>query len=67
MARGGLGLSVRELARLSGVNKATVVRTEAGLAVRADTLVAIRKALEEAGAEFLVCSETGKIAVALDA
>ena len=67
MARGGLGISVRELARLSGVNKATIVRTEAGLTVRADTLAAIRSALEAAGAEFLVCEASGQVAVAVAA
>ncbi len=65
MARNGLGLSVRELARLSDVNKATIVRTEAGLPVRRGTLACIRTALEEAGAEFFVCPATGKAAVAL--
>lgn len=67
MARSGLALSVRELARLSDVNKATVVRTEAGLPVRPGTLRRIREALEAAGAEFLVCRETGRFAVSLNA
>ncbi len=65
MARNGLALSVRELARLSGVNKATIVRTEAGLPVRPRTLGYILEALEEAGAEFLACHETGKVAVSV--
>lgn len=65
MARTGLALSVRDLARMSGVNKATIVRAEAGLPVRPRTLGYIREALEAAGAEFLECHENGMAAVSV--
>lgn len=65
MARAALGLSVRDLAKLAGVNKATIVRTEAGLPLRYSTLEKIRLALESKGAEFLSSDETGRIAVSV--
>ena len=52
MARAGLNLTVRELAVMSDMNKATIVRIEAGLSVRASSLEAIRVALETHGARF---------------
>jgi predicted transcriptional regulator len=54
MARAGLGLSVRDLAQLANVNKATIVRLEAGMPVRYATLEAVKGALEDAGATFYV-------------
>ncbi len=65
MARSGLGLSVRELAELAGVNKATIVRLEAGTSVRDSTLGVVRQALESAGAEFLSCEEVDLVVVGI--
>ena len=65
MARSGLGLSVRELAELAGVNKATIVRLEAGTSVRESTLEVVRQALESAGAEFLSFDEVGLVVVGI--
>ncbi|MCP5080399.1 MAG: helix-turn-helix domain-containing protein [Alphaproteobacteria bacterium] len=66
MARSGLGLSVRDLAELAGVNKATIVRLEAGLQpARSTTINAVRSALEQAGAAFLSGDDPGTIAVSV--
>lgn len=64
MARACLELTVRDLAQLAGVNKATIVRMEAGFPARASSLDAVRGALEEKGARFLVCSDTKVVYVA---
>lgn len=53
MARAGLRLRVRELARRAGVSPNTVTRIEADFGGNASTLSAVRRALEEAGAVFL--------------
>lgn len=63
MARSGLDITVRELAVLSNVNKATIVRIEAGYPVRETTQSVIRKTLEEKGAKFLQCKTTKEIYV----
>ena len=52
MARAGLGLTVRELAEAAGLDKATIVRFEAGIKTRITTVEKIRNALESFGAEF---------------
>ncbi|MEM8687786.1 MAG: helix-turn-helix domain-containing protein [Pseudomonadota bacterium] len=66
MARSGLGLSVRDLAELAGVNKATIVRLEAGIQpARPSTIDAVRRALEEAGASFLTDEDPDTIVVAI--
>ena len=52
MARAALNLTIRELADLVDVNKATIVRVEAGESVRASTKVAIAQKLVELGASF---------------
>lgn len=52
MARAGLGLGVRDLARLAQVSPTTVTRLERGDELYAETIAAIRIALEEAGAWF---------------
>ncbi len=65
MARAAVGLSVRELAELAGVNKATIVRLEAGLPARKKTIDSIRKALESKGTRFLVGTEAPEIAVSV--
>ncbi len=67
MARSGLGLSVRDLAELANVNKATIVRLEAGLQpARPATINAVRGALEQAGASFLSGESHGIIAVSIE-
>lgn len=53
MARAGLGLSVRELAESAELDKATIVRFEAGAKTRHTTISKIRAALENKGATFL--------------
>lgn len=63
MARAGLGITIRQLAIESGLDKATVVRFEAGSPVREDTAQKIRRALEDYGAEFLMVKKSCKIAV----
>ena len=67
MARAALGLSIRELAELAGVNKATIVRLEAGQQLRQSTIETIRSSLEERGAEFLAGEESARIAVSVRA
>jgi len=52
MARVGVSLSIRELAALAEVDKATIVRIEAGKPVRQTTLESVRAVLEEKGALF---------------
>jgi predicted transcriptional regulator len=53
MARSGLGIGVRELARLAGVSTNTITRLERGEELRVGTVVAIRSALETAGIQFI--------------
>ena len=52
MARAGLGISVRELAKAAKVSTNTVTRLEAGEALKERTVDAICAALEAMGAEF---------------
>jgi predicted transcriptional regulator len=56
MARSGLDLTVRELAVLCDVNKATIVRIEAGYPVRESTMEAVQSVLEDKGVQFSSCS-----------
>lgn len=65
MARVGLDLTVRDLAEIAHVNKATIVRIEAGLNVRDATAKAIRQKLEEKGARFLTDANEKEILVAI--
>ncbi len=58
-------MTVRELATLSGTNKATIVRIEAGKTVRDSTLALVRKILESKGARFYKADETQKVIVEL--
>jgi transcriptional regulator with XRE-family HTH domain len=53
MARAALGLGVRDLARSAGVSPNTVARLERGEDLKPATIAALRKALEEAGVEFI--------------
>ncbi len=65
MARAGLGIAVRELAALTGTNKATIVRIESGKTVRDSTLTLVREVLESKGAGFFQCEETMDITVGI--
>jgi len=65
MARVGIGLTVRELATISGTNKATIVRIEAGNSARSTTLSHIREILEAQGARFYQCNITNCITVGI--
>jgi transcriptional regulator with XRE-family HTH domain len=53
MARAAVGMGVRELAAAAKVSPDTVARLERGEPLRERTVEAIRKALEEAGVEFI--------------
>jgi len=57
MARAGLNLTVRQLAQMADVNKATIVRIEAGLQPRQATLDAVKKVLIDQGVVFAVCQD----------
>ncbi|MGI9421700.1 MAG: transcriptional regulator [Hyphomicrobiaceae bacterium] len=46
-------MTIRQLAQLTGLDKATIVRFEMGHTVRRETVSRIRAALETAGARFL--------------
>lgn len=63
MARAGADLTVRELASASGMNKATIVRIEAGYPVRETSLAAVKQTLESNGIRFLMCSNSKSILV----
>lgn len=54
-ARALLGISQPELARLAGVSTTTLKRVEGSAAIKAadKSHIAVRKALEEAGVEFI--------------
>lgn len=66
MARAGADLTVRELAIASGMNKATIVRIEAGYPVREASLAAVKETLESNGIRFLMCSASKAILVGID-
>ena len=53
MARSGLRWTLDDLAARSGRSRRTVARFELGGRVNAETVDALRKALESAGAEFV--------------
>jgi len=65
MARVGLDLTVRDLAQIAQVNKATIVRIEAGMTVRETTAAAIRAKLEAKGARFLTDEDDKEVFVAI--
>jgi transcriptional regulator with XRE-family HTH domain len=52
MARAGLGISVRELAKTAKVSTNTITRLESGEELKERTVDAVRAALEALGAEF---------------
>ena len=54
MARAGLGISVRELAEISGVAESTILRFESGKGgMQTGTLSRVREALEDEGVVFV--------------
>lgn len=65
MARSGLDMTVRELAAVSKMNKATIVRIEAGHPVREATITAVRAALESLGARFVICDSANDVLVGI--
>ena len=65
MARVGVKLSIRELAELATVNKATIVRIEAGKPVRESTLKSVRLVLEEKGASFWKCDRLNQVMISI--
>lgn len=52
MARVGLGIGIRDVARLAQVSPNTVARFESGATLLPRTVETIQRALEEQGAEF---------------
>ena len=64
MARAGLGLGVRDLAALADVSTNTITRLERGEELKEGTLVAIQKALEDTGVDFMEKAD-GSIGVML--
>lgn len=63
MARAGLGWSAADLAEKAGLARETVARFEAGGKLSDASIDALRKVLEDAGADFLQIS--GKVGVAV--
>jgi transcriptional regulator with XRE-family HTH domain len=59
MARAALGMGVRELAAAAKVSTDTVARFERGEELKNRTVGAIRRALEEAGVEFIEANGGG--------
>jgi DNA-binding XRE family transcriptional regulator len=66
MARVGVNLSIRELAQLADINKATIVRMEAGYPVRESSLLAVRDILENKGAVFWKYKKMNQIVIGLN-
>ncbi len=59
MARAALGWGVRDLAAKSGVTANTVTRIENGADSKQSTIDKLRRALEEAGVEFIDANGSG--------
>ena len=53
MARAAIGLGVRELAAAADVSPSTITRFEAGEALKARTVAALRAVFESAGVIFI--------------
>lgn len=53
MARAALSWGVRDLAAKAGLSHDTIVRFEKGEELKANTIEAIRQAIETAGVEFI--------------
>jgi DNA-binding LacI/PurR family transcriptional regulator len=63
MARNGLNISGRDLAKLAGVGYATVARFEAGSNIAPETRYKLQQALAEAGAAF--SRRSGRVSVSV--
>jgi transcriptional regulator with XRE-family HTH domain len=59
MARAALQWGVRDLAAKSGITANTITRIENGSDAKASTLDALRRALEDAGIEFIAEDDSG--------
>jgi transcriptional regulator with XRE-family HTH domain len=59
MARTASVLGVRDLARRTIVSLDTIARLARGEALKANTIAALRAALESAGVEFTNCEASG--------
>lgn len=59
MARVAVGWGVRDLALAAGVSTDTIARLERGEALKESTISAVRRALEEAGVEFIPANGGG--------
>jgi len=57
MARAALRLTVREVAELTGIDKSTIIRAEAGGKVFYQTMTKLQAALEAEGVEFIEAIE----------
>ena len=66
MARAGVNLSIRDLAQLTGMNKATIVRLEAGKSVRESSIDSIRDVLEAKGVRFWKSKTLNRIVISVD-
>ena len=64
MARAGLDMTAAQLAQVAGVSVRSVMRFEAGEAVKPETVDALARALVGAGASFM--ETNGKRGVLLD-
>ena len=53
MARAGLGWTLDDLAKQSGVNRRSIINLEAGSRVKPETMETLRAALVAAGVEFI--------------
>mgnify|MGYP001297818976 CR=1 FL=1 len=62
MARTGLGLGIRDIAKLAGVSTNTLHRLESSEQLQSRTLITIRQTYETAGAEFIF-SKDGRVGV----
>lgn len=63
MARAGLGWSVDELERESGISRRTVLRFETGEKVKLETAETLRSALVKGGALFVEVEGRAGVAV----
>jgi len=59
-------LAVRDLAQLTGMNKATIVRLEAGKSVRESSIDSIRDVLEAKGVRFWKSKTLNRVVISVD-
>jgi hypothetical protein len=64
MARAGLQWTLDDLAAASSVSRMSCIRFESGGSVSPETSIAIKRALESAGAEFV--GRAGRIGVTVE-